>query len=203
MLKMIGFISLTFLSFYTIYNSSFINVKETIKEESVYEEKTEEIENKIIDETIIDEPTAREPVEEVKKVIIEDQPIMKLEIPKLELNLNIYEKNSKSNNIDKNIIIMDESDYPDKEGGIVIIGGHSGVGRIAYFKKLNTLEIGDSIILTYHNIDYKYEVVDYYLDNKDGSITINYNGDNKDRLFLYTCNPNDKNNYLVIICEKK
>lgn len=130
-------------------------------------------------------------------VTIVEEPLMILDIPKISFKGNIYKKESKLNNIDKNIIIMNDSSLPSDENGIVIIGGHSGVGKYAYFKNLNKLQVGDKISLKYNNKIYIYEVVNYYLDNKDGSIKItNYN--NKNKLIIYTCNPNDKNNYLVI-----
>ena len=91
---------------------------------------------------------------------------------------------------------MNESDMPDKDGGIIIIGGHSGIGKYAYFKDLNKLDINDQVIIYYLNKKYIYKVVEYHLDSKDGSISIS-NVNKKNKLFLFTCNPNDKNNYLV------
>jgi LPXTG-site transpeptidase (sortase) family protein len=136
------------------------------------------------------------------KEVISEKSIIEIEIPKIDLKGKIYDKNSKLNNIDKNIIIMNDSDMPSDKNGIVIIGGHSGIGKYAYFKDLNKLKIKDLINIYYKNKKYTYEVVNYYLDKKDGSIRIsNYNDVNK--LIIYTCNPNDKNNYLVIECNLK
>ena len=136
------------------------------------------------------------------KTEVVEKSIMKIEIPKIKLEGKIYNKNSKLNNIDKNIIVMKDSDMPSDDNGIVIIGGHSGIGKYAYFKNLNKLKIKDKVYIYYKNKKYTYEVVNYYLDNKDGSIRIsNYNNINK--LFIYTCNPNDKKNYLIIECNLK
>lgn len=137
----------------------------------------------------------------VNNEVIEKKEIMTLEIPKINFKGNIYNKNSELNDIDKNIIIMNESDMPDKENGILIIGGHSGYGQYAYFKDLNKLSIDDQIKINYLGKTYTYKVVDYHLDSKDGSIRIS-NVNKKNKLFLYTCNPNDKNNYLVYVCER-
>lgn len=144
------------------------------------------------------------PKEEIKiiKKVEEEREIMTLEIPKINFIGNIYSKESKLNDIDKNIIIMPESDFPDKKNGIIIIGGHSGIGKLAYFKNLNKLSIKDIAKIKYNNKEYIYEVVNYYLDDKNGNITIN-NVNNKKKLFLYTCNPSDKKNYLVIVLEEK
>ena len=146
--------------------------------------------------------TSKEDVKIVEKNNKQEKEIMILEIPKINFIGKIYSKESKLNDIDKNIIIMKESDYPDKENGILIIGGHSGIGRLAYFKNLNKLDIKDIVKIKYESKEYIYEVVNYYLDDKNGNIIIN-NSNNKKKLFLYTCNPSDKKNYLVVVLEEK
>lgn len=137
---------------------------------------------------------------EVKENIKVEQPIMHINIPSINVSRDIYDKNSELNDIDKNVIIMKESDYPDSNGGIVIIGAHSGSGSIAYFNDLNKVKENDLVYLKYKNKDYTYKVVKYYLDSKDGNISIS-NVNNKNKLFLYTCNPHDKTHYLVVVCE--
>ncbi len=146
-------------------------------------------------------PNDNKVVLETKKIDVEEKAIMQIEIPKLKLKNNIYDKNSKNNDIDKNVIIMKESDMPDIENSTLIIGAHSGIGKYAYFKDLNKLEVNDEIIVTYDNHRYIYKVAYKYLDPKDGSISISNNS--KRILYLYTCNPNDKQNYLVIVCKQK
>ena len=161
----------------------------------------------VVEESLIKQDYPNEQIiinEEIKEEIInfveEEKELMIIEIPKIKLKEKIYNKNSKLNNIDKNIIIMNESNMPNDDGGVIIIGGHSGYGKTAYFKHLNMLKIGDEVILTYQNKNYYYKVVEYHLDPKNGSITIN-NINKKNKLFLFTCNPNDKNNYLVYSLE--
>lgn len=134
------------------------------------------------------------PVKEIKPV---EKEIMTIKIEKINLNRKIYAKESKLNNIDKNVIIMKESDYPDEKFSTVILGAHSGTGDIAFFKDLNKLSKGDVIELTYKNKKYKYTVDNLSKDRKDGKIKITYCSNEK-RLILYTCYPNDKSNYLVV-----
>lgn len=138
---------------------------------------------------------------EINEKVKVEMPIMHLDIPKLDISKDIYDKNSKLNDIDKNVIIMNDSDYPGEKKGMVIIGGHSGYGPLAFFTNLKNLKINDKVYITYKNIKYTYKVVNIYLDSKDGSISIN-NINEKNKLFLYTCNPQDKANYLVIDCEQ-
>lgn len=126
--------------------------------------------------------------------------LMKIIIPKANVDNVIYDYNSPLNNIDLNVSIMKESDLPDLKNGNVIIGAHSGYGPLAYFKKLNLIEIGDYVKIIYNDTIYNYRVVNKYLDEKDGSIYIRRNY-NTNTLTLYTCNPNDKENFLVVICE--
>ena len=183
MYKLYSFLLITCISSFFVY-SIHDNKEVEIKEEDSI--------------TPIVEITEVKQEESIKKTnnIIEEKEIMTHEIPKINFKGKIYNKTSKLNNIDKNIIIMNESDMPDKDGGIIIIGGHSGIGKYAYFKDLNKLDIGDEVIIYYLNKKYIYKVVEYHLDSKDGSISIS-NVNKKNKLFLYTCNPNDKNNYLV------
>ena len=136
---------------------------------------------------------ATEGTEQIK----EEKELMTIIIDKLEINNKIYSKDSKLNNIDENVIIMNESDYPDKENSTVIIGAHSGVGEKAYFKDFDKLVIGDTVTLKYKNKDYTYKITDIKKDDKDGKININYNN-KSNRLILYTCYPHDKTSYMVI-----
>ena len=89
---------------------------------------------------------------------------------------------------------------PDKENGVLLIGAHSGIGKYAYFKNLDKIQLNDKIIINYNNKNYLYKIVNKYLDKKDGSINFN-NSPTSKRLILYTCNPNDKDNFLVVICD--
>ncbi len=140
-------------------------------------------------------------VKQEQVVVKKEKPMMHITIPAINISKDIYEKNSKENNIDKNVIIMNESDYPDEKGGIVILGAHSGPADISYFNDLYKLKKEDTIKLSYKNKTYTYKVVNYYLDDKNGSIAIN-NVNSKSRLFLYTCHPKNKSNYLVVVCDQ-
>lgn len=130
-----------------------------------------------------------------------DEKLLTISIPKINIKQEVYKQDSILNDIDKNVIILEESDLPDKNLGTVLIGAHSGTGEIAYFKNLDKIIKGDIIKIEYKNKNYNYSVTNIYLDNKDGSISINYNS-NVNRLILYTCNPADKDNFLIIESKK-
>ena len=129
-----------------------------------------------------------------------DDSIMTLYIDKLSIVNKIYPKENKKNNIDLNVVIMNDSDYPDTNNGVVIIGGHSGTGPTAYFKDLDKLQVGDIVIIDYKENKYFYVVKKMYKDYKDGSINITRDF-MKNELTIFTCYPKVKNNYLVVIAE--
>ncbi len=139
-------------------------------------------------------------VEIVEEVI--DNRLFNIAIPKINVSNQVYKYGSEENTIDLNVEIMRESDLPTTKRGNVIIGAHSGIGKYAYFKDLDKLNIKDDILITYEGKDYWYSISNMYRDNKDGKIKITRDID-KDTLTLYTCMPNDKNNFLVVIAYKK
>ena len=99
-IRLVLFLGMTLCSSSIVYNS-----QKNISENTVVkEEKTQHVmEHK---EDII----TPKKVENVIDIL--EEPIMKLVIPKLNISNNIYEKNSNENNIDKNVVIMNESTLP-------------------------------------------------------------------------------------------
>lgn len=94
------------------------------------------------------------------------------------------------------ITMFSEYGNPSIKNSNVIIGAHSGSGINAYFKDLNKLEQGDIVLITYENIEYKYEVSRIYeVDESDLSI-LKSNGISK--LTLLTCKDNDDKIRLIV-----
>lgn len=122
-----------------------------------------------------------------------------LKIPKINLIKGLVNKNSKFNNVDKNIQIIKESDMPDIVNGNLILAAHSGNSNISYFKDLNKLGVDDSIYIEYNNKQYGYKITDYYIVEKTGLVDI-IRDENKTILTLITCVRNT-NKQLVLICE--
>ena len=129
-----------------------------------------------------------------EQVSQKEQPIGKVQIPKINLNKNLYKIGSKLNNVEENVTIL-ESDLP----SIIVLAAHSGTGKNAFFKDLNKLNINDTINLTYTNANYTYNVINIFEQDKSGYITINQK--KSDRLFFTTCSYN-KNKQLIIECKK-
>lgn len=107
---------------------------------------------------------------QVTSVKVEYDAILK--IPSISLNQYLYDKEDSRNNLDERLIFLESSTTPDKEGGNVIIAGHSGFGDIAYFKNLYKVKLKDKIYLTYHEKEYIYEVIKKYKVPKTGEVEV-------------------------------
>lgn len=156
-----------------------------------YDEK--KIKKKIVEE----ESTSNN--EQNKNVTTDNEYIGILKITKIGLEKGLVSKNSYYNNVNRNIFILNESDMPDKEKGNVILAGHSGNGRISFFKNLYKLEINDYVSIFYNGSEYKYKVVNLYEIEKTGKANIVRNVE-KSTLTLITCKQNT-NKQIVYICE--
>lgn len=124
-----------------------------------------------------------------------------ISIPKIDLKRGFVSKDSKYNNVNRNIYIVPESDYPDKDGGNFILASHSGTSSISFFKNLYKLTLGDKVDITYNNKNYTYIITNIYTDLKDGDVAIKRNK-NKTTLTLITCTRGDKTTQTIYICER-
>ena len=104
------------------------------------------------------------------------------------------------NDIDKNILVIKESSYPDVEKGNLIIAGHSGNSWRAFFNDLYKLSKGDYAYVTYKNKKYAYKIVNIYKQDKVGTIGI-YRDYNKTTLTLVTCTNYESTTQTVYIAE--
>ena len=127
--------------------------------------------------------------------------IGKLEIPKIGFSRGFVDKNSKDNNVDKNITVIKESTMPDVKGGNLIIAGHSGTGPLAFFNELYNLTKNDRVYVYYNNTKYIYKIVNIYKQKKTGKIKI-YRDKEKTTLTLVTCTNNNKNTQTIYIAEQ-
>lgn len=123
-----------------------------------------------------------------------------LEIPKIKVKNYLYSINSDNNDVSKNVEIINPSDMPNVNNGNLILAAHSGNSKIAYFKNLNRLLIGDVAIINYNDVNYIYKLTNTYSVKKNGSVEI-IRDNNKTCLTLITCDKKDKNKQLVFIFE--
>lgn len=163
------------------------NYKLDQKEEQQIEEFMETQKSIEITGTIEPDEQIEEPKEE--KQYTNEEYIALIEIPKIGLKKGLYSKESSNNNVNRNIEILDESDMPDKTNGNVILAGHSGNGRTAYFKNLHKLDSDDLVYIYYQGGRYGYKLVNRYEITKTGVADIVRNG-NRNTLTLITCKHN-------------
>lgn len=120
-----------------------------------------------------------------------------LEIPKINLKRGLVDKYSKENNINKNIYVLRETNYPNTDDySHIYLASHSGNSSVSYFKNLVNLSNDDIINLYYKDKIYTYEIYNKYEIEKTGVITINVIDENN--ITLITC-LRDTNKQLVIV----
>ena len=174
--------------FYNIYNFYINRIEEKQAEEF--------INNPVVEDTPVIEETTEEVKEEVKQPETYNY-IGVLEIPKINFKRGFLNIKDKNNNVNKNIQVLENSAMPNVNGGLLVIAGHSGSGRVAFFRNLYKLKENDQIYIYYENIKYIYQVQKYYEETKDGDISIDKNSEST--LVLTTCSQTDKNKQIVIV----
>ena len=147
------------------------------KEETIQEEVFVEVENKKVDETNYDY-------------------IAVLEIPKINLKRGLSQ-DKYYNNVNRNVEILKGSTMPNVSKGNFILAGHSGSGRVAFFRNLDKLTIGDISYIYYGGIKYTYKVNNIYDIEKTGTATITRDL-NKTTLTMITCRHNTNKQIIVI-----
>ena len=157
-----------------------------------------ETEEYVVDVPVMEEEIVKEE-QQVENKKEEVNYIAVLKIPKIGLEKGLASKDSYWNNVNRNIQILSESDMPDVEKGNVILAGHSGNSGVSYFRKLNKLQIDDTVSISYQGKEYVYKMVNSYEIEKNGYAHILRNAE-KTTLTMITCKHNT-NKQLVVICE--
>ena len=174
--------------FYNIYNFCINRIEEKQAEEF--------INNPVVEDTLVIEETTEEVKEEVRQPETYNY-VGVLEIPKINFKRGFLDIKDKNNNVNKNIQVLENSTMPNVNGGLLVIAGHSGSGRVAFFRNLYKLKENDQIYIYYENTKYIYQVQKYYEETKDGDISIDKNSEST--LVLTTCSQTDKNKQIVIV----
>lgn len=171
------------------YNGREIVKKEEIKEKQETQEKQEIREEEEKREELKEEPLPEE---------ISNEYIGYLVIPKINLMKGFLDIRSTENDVEKNILVVEGSNYPTTDKGNFILAGHSGTGWKAFFNDLYKLNKDDELYITYKNKKYTYKIDNIYKQNKSGKISI-YRDYEKTTLTLVTCTNNDSTTQTVYI----
>ena len=131
---------------------------------------------------------------------VTDDYIGYLTIPKINLTKGFLDIRSTENDVDKNLLVVEGSNYPDKEQGNFIIAGHSGTGWNSFFNDLYKLNENDTVYVTYKGKKYIYLIKNIYKQPKIGKLAI-YRDYTKTTLTLITCTNNDSTTQTVYIAE--
>ena len=154
-------------------------------------------------ENVEEEPAVEEPTEEVKEDnnnYIYEEYLGVLDIPKINFYKGFYSKTSSLNNVQFNLFVLKESDYPDVVNGNLIIAGHSGNYSNSYFNDLYKLSIDDTVTVHYQGKDYIYKITKIYNEKKTGTVRILRNR-NKTSLTLINCTNGDIYHQTIYIAE--
>lgn len=150
----------------------------------------------------VEEPVPEEPTEEVKEDnnYTYEEYLGILDIPKINFYKGFYSKTSSLNNVQFNLFVLKESDYPDVVNGNLIIAGHSGNYNNSYFANLYMLDLEDTLTVHYQDKDYTYKITKIYNEEKTGTVRILRNR-NKTSLTLITCTKDDNYHQTIYIAE--
>ena len=192
MIAVIGSIIILIGGFFLSYN--YIQSKKVVAFDYIanvfYNENTEIVEQ--------DGETKEEEKEDLGEVT--NDYIGYLSIPKINLKKGFLDKRSSENDVEKNILVVEGSNYPDKDKGNLMLAGHSGTGWKAFFNDLYKLNKGDIAVVTYKGKTYTYKIVNIYTQPKVGKIAIYRNYD-KTTLTLITCTNHDSTTQTIYIAE--
>lgn len=137
---------------------------------------------------------------EIKKIVSppqQDKRFAFVEIPKLNLKQELFQKEDPRNQVDQNIMLLKESSMPDEENSIVLLAAHSGNGPHTYFNQLDILKPNDLIIFYYKQVNYIYQVNTLYEEPKNGKIHIT-GIPNQKQIILTTCSKTNQNKQLIV-----
>jgi len=123
-----------------------------------------------------------------------------LEIPKINLKRGFLDLNSRYNQVNYNITVINGSTFPNERNNNLIMAAHSGVCSVCFFDKLFNLSKGDKAYINYKNVKYTYSLVNTYEVEKDGTVPI-YRDYSKSVLTLITCTRYSNTKQTVFIFE--
>lgn len=124
-----------------------------------------------------------------------------LEIPTIGLKRGVVDSTKNFNSINYAISVDKNSHYPDSMGNFILYS-HSGSASISYFRKLNNVEIDDSVYVYYQGKKYQYIIYEKYDIEKTGKAKI-ISSNNDRYITLITCNPNRKGYQTILIGKLK
>ena len=182
--------AIAMIAFYYVYQ---ISIDKKIEQEvNNYIEETTIIDNEEIEEVVEVTEKKEEPKREINYTAI-------LEIPSINLKRGVVDSTNNFKSLNYAISVDRHSKYPNSNGNFILYA-HSGSSSIAYFRKLDKLEINDMINVYYNGVKYHYKIFNIYNIEKTGKTTV-LNSTNQKYITLITCDQRYKNKQLVVVGE--
>ena len=170
-----------------VFSEMNLALSEQIETEQIEEEQEETIEE-------VEEPKE----EEKDPVYVYEKYLGTLSIPKINFYKGFYDKYSSLNQVNFNLYVLPQSNYPDIDKGNLMIAGHSGNYNNSYFRNLYLLNIDDEITVNYNNNSYIYKIEKIYNEPKVGKIRI-LRSTSRTTLTLITCTKDDEYHQTIYI----
>lgn len=189
------------------YNNQTIAISKYIKkvdninkdEKEKYIEQTENYNKGIYEEDIFN--TEEEKIDSID-FLKENEVIAYINIPKIDINLPIYEGTS-DKILNMGVGHIKNTSYPSESKNThCVLVGHTGLAHAKIFDDLDKLEIGDIFYINYLGENFKYKVteINTILPEDTKKLEIE---ENKNKVTLVTCTPKHINTHRLLVTGEK
>ena len=193
---------LIFVGFFSLFSNYFAKMREEVYSDMKIAmmdipEGVEVVSNSEVVENIVSSNTSQN---NNTYVIDYSKYLGVLEIPNIGLKRGFYNFDSKYNNVQYNVTMVEGSTMPDVVNGNLILMAHSGDAYISFFAYLWRVNVGDMAYITYLGKKYKFQFVDIYEVPKIGVVKVRRNLD-RTCLTLITCTKNNDSTQSIYVAE--
>lgn len=217
-LKVILYICGIFCIAYPIY-SKFLSFKNQTEIISNYNKEIETMDKEILEdklkksEEFNDENASQIKVVDPNEINVDDtsssysflelgEMVGTINIPKININLPIYEGIT-STNLTKGVAHMEDTSLPNGDINThSILAGHTGISQAEIFDNLNELEIDDEFYISFYGNTTKYKVIEEKIVLPDDTSSLKVE-DNRCLVTLVTCTPKTVNTHRLLVTGEK
>lgn len=217
-LKVILYICGIFCIVYPIY-SKFLSFKNQTEIISNYNKEIETMDKEILEdklkksEEFNDENASQIKVVDPNEINVDDasssysflelgEMVGTINIPKININLPIYEGIT-STNLTKGVAHMEDTSLPNGDINThSILAGHTGISQAEIFDNLNELEIDDEFYISFYGNITKYRVIEKRVVLPDDTSILKIE-ENRCLVTLVTCTPKTVNTHRLLVTGEK
>lgn len=217
-LKVILYICGIFCIAYPIY-SKFLSFKNQTEIISNYNKEIETMDKEILEdklkksEEFNDENASQIKVVDPNEINVDDtsssysflelgEMVGTINIPKININLPIYEGIT-STNLTKGVAHMEDTSLPNGDINThSILAGHTGISQAEIFDNLNELEIDDEFYISFYGNITKYRVIEKRVVLPDDTSSLKIE-ENRCLVTLVTCTPKTVNTHRLLVTGEK